>query len=360
MPLTPDREEVLNGLKVYEFNLLSHNDNKIDLPKMLRKKTVAITVHNTEWIQTALNTTPAEQYVRATYNGNMRDCRVNYYVDNTCAWRCLPDGWVNWSCADGCSNPDSGNNTSIAIEVIGNSKEAEENAIKLIVTLMKKYNLNTKTGLRTHSYWMNVRDGKKGSIDQLNVMKNAYKNCPIYILPHWEEFKNKVALGLGEVEEKKEEVKPQEVKPVVKPTSNKEKINVYYRSFAGQKWWSEIKNYNNDNAMGYSGVETIPISAIAMKSDKGQLTYRVHVCGGGWLNWITKYNTNDWYKGVAGFRQLEIDAIQIELSGLADYQVRYRVSTIYGTDYFPWVEGTSDYAGVFGKPIDKVQIEIVG
>ena len=358
MPLIPDKEEKINGLTVYEYNLLRHNDNNIAMPMAPRKRTVAITVHNTEWIQTASNTTPAEQYVRATYNGNMRDCRVNYYVDKTCAWRCLPDDWVNWSCADGCSNPDSGNNTSLAIEVIGNSKEAEENAIKLIVALMKKYNLNTFSGLRTHSFWMNVRDGKKGSIDQLNVMKNAYKNCPIYILPHWDEFKKQVALGLGEIEKEKPVIKPIALEP--KEEAPKPKIDVYYRSFAAGKWWSEIKNYNTKDSMGYSGVENYPISGLVVKAAKGQIAYRVHLLNGGWLNWITQYNINDWWKGCAGLRSQPIDAIQLELTGAQGYKVKYRVSTIYGNDYFDWVEGTSDYAGVFGKPIDKIQITIEG
>ena len=31
-----------------------------------------------------------EQYTRATYNGNMKDVRVHFYVDNICAGKTLP------------------------------------------------------------------------------------------------------------------------------------------------------------------------------------------------------------------------------------------------------------------------------
>ena len=40
---------------------------------------IGVTVHNTDWITTAVGTTPAEQYTRATVNGNMKDVRVHYY-----------------------------------------------------------------------------------------------------------------------------------------------------------------------------------------------------------------------------------------------------------------------------------------
>lgn len=46
-------------------------------------KIIGVTVHNTDWISVASGTTPAEQYTRATVNGNMKDVRVHYYVDNT-------------------------------------------------------------------------------------------------------------------------------------------------------------------------------------------------------------------------------------------------------------------------------------
>ena len=49
----------------------------------------------------------------------------------------------------------------------------------------------------------------------------------------------------------------------------------------------------------------------------------------------------------------------MKLEGVDGYEVRYRVSGISSSSYYPWVKGTKDYAGVFGTAIDCVQAEIV-
>ena len=98
--LTPDKTSTLNGLKVNEFLLTKHNLNKIDMPwAAMPQKPLGVTVHNTDWISTASGTTPAEQYTRATYNGNMGDVRVHYYVDDKCAWQNLPLTLTGWHAA---------------------------------------------------------------------------------------------------------------------------------------------------------------------------------------------------------------------------------------------------------------------
>ena len=70
-------------------------------------------------------------------------------------------------------------------------KKSEDNAAKLAAALLKQYGLDINH-LYTHTHWLNVRDGRNGTIDQLNTMYNRYKMCPAYILPHWAEFKKKV------------------------------------------------------------------------------------------------------------------------------------------------------------------------
>lgn len=56
----------------------------------------------------------------------------------------------------------------------------------------------------------------------------------------------------------------------------------------------------------------------------------------------------------------DIDAIQMKLVGnIANtHQIQYRVSTTSSISYLPWVNGDTDYAGIFKKPIDKIQIYI--
>ena len=193
--LKPDATTNLGGVTVNEYLLTKHNPNKIDMPTAKLTNIIGVTVHNTDWITVASGTTPAEQYTRATVNGNMKSVRVHYYVDDTCAWQNLPLDLAGWHAADGSGD---GNRKTIAIECImskaynADDKKSEDNCAKLAAALLKKYGLGVDH-LYTHTHWLNVKDGKKGTTDQLNVMKNSYKMCPAYILPHWDAFKSKVA-----------------------------------------------------------------------------------------------------------------------------------------------------------------------
>lgn len=198
--LKPDSVSSINGVKVNEYLLTKHNPNHIDMPNIAMNNVIGVTIHNTDWISVASGTTPAEQYTRATVNGNMNDVRVHYYVDNTCAWQNLPLNLSGWHAADGGGN---GNRKTIAIECImsgaynENDKKSEDNAARLCAGLLKKYGLGINS-LFTHTHWLNVKDGRSGSVDTLNVMSNSYKNCPAYILPHWNAFKNLVIKYLGD------------------------------------------------------------------------------------------------------------------------------------------------------------------
>lgn len=193
--LKPNKTTTLGGVTVNEYLLTNHNPNNIDMPSVsMEDKIIGVTIHNTDWITTVAGTTPAEQYTRATVNGNMNDVRVHYYVDNTCAWQNLPLTLSGWHAADGSGN---GNRRTIAIECIMSSayndkdKKSEDNCARLAAALLKKYNLDINH-LYTHTHWLNVRDGQSGTVDYLNTEKNPYKTCPLYILPHWAEFKKKV------------------------------------------------------------------------------------------------------------------------------------------------------------------------
>ncbi len=200
MILKADNTNVINGVKINEYMLTNHNPNNIDMPSAsMEGKVIGVTIHNTDWITTIAGTTPAEQYTRATVNGNMKDVRVHYYCDDTCAWQNLPLTLSGWHAADG---DGSGNRRTIAIECIMSpeytdiDKKSEDNCARLAAALLKMYGLSIDN-LYTHTYWLNVRDGRKGSNDELNVMHNSYKMCPIYILPHWIEFKAKVMGYMG-------------------------------------------------------------------------------------------------------------------------------------------------------------------
>ena len=87
---------------------------------------------------------------------------------------------------------------------------------------------------------------------------------------------------------------------------------------------------------------------------------RVHqIDGDRWLNW--QENGEDY----AGNLGKDIDLIQAELIDCPGYAVEYRASNP-GRDYWSWIRNcdnptpTLQYAGVPGKPIDRVQMRIVG
>ena len=149
-------------------------------------KPSGITVHNTADIKTAADTNAAEQYCRATYNGNMAGVVVTFYVYKAEIWQLLKETERGWHAADGSTRRTGhdgktkigGNLDTISIEVIGNLPETEETAKKLIAYLLNKYSLSLND-VYTHNFWMHGID---------KIKSGAPKNCPIYILPKWDKF----------------------------------------------------------------------------------------------------------------------------------------------------------------------------
>ena len=156
-------------------------------------KVKGVTIHNTADLKNVEE--DAEQYTRATWpNGNMNDARVHYYVDDINAWQNLREDEVGWHAGDG-RKATGGNETTLSIEIIMDgtgSKEdrkAEENGVLLAALLLKKHGLSVNE-LYTHNHWMGHPD---------SIVQGARKNCPLYILPHWAQFKQKVAAKLAEL-----------------------------------------------------------------------------------------------------------------------------------------------------------------
>ena len=187
--LQADKTFAANGVTVKEYLLTEHNPNKIDMPGKRVKPLLGITIHNTDAIKVN-GTTMAEQYTRATVNGNMNTVRVHFYVDEVEAWQGLPLDRQGWHSTDGGGD---GNTATIAIEVIGDSGAAEENAARLTAWLLDKFGLDT-SAVFTHTYWLNVRDGKGEGLDKdaRCTLPHPYKVCPIWIIPHWGVFLNSV------------------------------------------------------------------------------------------------------------------------------------------------------------------------
>ena len=141
------------------------------------------------------------------------------------------------------------------------------------------------------------------------------------------------------------------------------KPDVIYQVYADGKWWGEIKNYNETNSNGYAGVLGKEISGIRVKLSNGKtVTLRSHLSGNArndWLSEITKWdNTNN---GYSGWKGKPIDCITMKADG---YTLKYRVH-IKGGKWLSWISkyDINDYAkglaGTYGKPIDAMQIMVV-
>ena len=140
---------------------------------------------------------------------------------------------------------------------------------------------------------------------------------------------------------------------------NKEKVKVFYRATSdGFVWSKEIR----DEVSFLDFIEK-PIIGFTAISTAGLLNFRAHNINGKWLNWIDKYNWNDWNRGVAGKKRNFIDGIQMELKDCPRYQVSYRAHSIGEKEWGQWIIGYDDkknnFAGILGKPIDRLQIKIV-
>lgn len=196
--LKADKTYTLNGVKINEFLLTKHNPNKISLPGKMVGKVIGVTLHNTPDLKNVND--DAEQYTRATYNGNMGTARVHFYVDDLGAWQNLPLYYQSWHAGQSGKpaqyGSGKGNSNTISIECIMKSADlsieentkARDNSARLIAYLLNKYNLSINN-LYTHNYWVNVRNGRRGTVDQLNKLNDGYKGCPLYIRPEWDNFK---------------------------------------------------------------------------------------------------------------------------------------------------------------------------
>ena len=198
--LQPDYIYTANGLTVKRYYLTEHNPKLISMPSRRTLPLLGLTIHNTNDINEAQGTTDPEQYVRSTQNGNMGTVRVHFYVDDVEAWQMLPLDWQSWHAGQkgksDANGSQAGNAQTISIECImyGDKahkdldEKAEDNAARLIAYLLDTYGMTIEKNLFTHNYWCNIRNGRKGTLTELNKTFDNYKGCPVFIRPHWDEF----------------------------------------------------------------------------------------------------------------------------------------------------------------------------
>nr|DAY94385.1 MAG TPA: N-acetylmuramoyl-L-alanine amidase [Caudoviricetes sp.] len=278
-----------------------------------------IVVHNTANDATARNEI-------AYMTNNNYETSFHYAVDDKEIVQGLPLDRNGWHSSDGNGK---GNREGIAIEICysksGCSRfiKAEENAVDLIVYLLKKYNWGIDRVTKHQDY-------------------GNHKYCPHRTLDMgWNRFINMIK---AKIEDKPE------------PSSNV--VNCYYKVRTQKhQWLPEVKNLDD-----YAGYENSPITGLAIKVDKGSIRYRVHLKGKGWLPFVTGYDINDFNNGFAGDGVNAIDCV--ECYYYTPDNIRPFKKAKYKVNNYPYQydneknKGQDGYAGVYGVTATKFQIII--
>ena len=154
-------------------------------------------------------------------------------------------------------------------------------------------------------------------------------------------------------------------------SSNVDKPSIYIQGTANGKWLKVIKD-----GADYAGILGKALVALAAKVTKGTIEYSVHVKGGNWLGNITGWNYKDYINGYAGNgnpaeKGDAIDGVKMYYRTPTDvankygyYKAAYRVHLL-GGGWLDWqydtetTNGQDGYAGIFGKTIDAVQAKLV-
>ena len=317
-------------------NLVSEDKYGIKCPYAMEP--VGITVHNTA------NSASADAEVSYMISNN-NEVSYHFAVDENHAVQGLPLNRNAWHCGDG-----KGNRKTIAIEICRSTSEdeslfdrAEENAAELIAALCKEYGWTTDD-IYTHQHWTG-------------------KYCPHKTLDRgWERFVNMVREKLGEDVGEPDDMPSEDNQGGDDSGTD---VNVTYAvQLEDGTILPEVTNLED-----YAGIRGRKVVGIAARVDRGELKYQVHVLGGGWLPYVTGCDWNDAANGYAGNGRV-IDALRVYYSTPGDIveadgykKAKYRVAPA-GGNYYSWQcddetsNGQDGYAGMIGRPIDRVQITI--
>lgn len=156
---------------------------------------VEITVHNTGNSGRGANADAHRRYLHNMADNKPKDtgyASYHFVVDDTQIIQLLPMNETAWHTGDG-SGPNSGNRTAIGIEICENSDmkdyhQAEENAIALVVYLMKEFKISADH-VKPHQsysgkYCPRVILGRDGSFTPFrNRIRTAYEGETVVKAP---------------------------------------------------------------------------------------------------------------------------------------------------------------------------------
>lgn len=178
----------------------------------------------------------------------------------------------------------------------------------------------------------------KSQIGAYSVLENAKSNCPVGYFVF--DSKGNVVYSNGS------STPPQ--KPSKPPVPSKQKVDVFYK-FDNLPW---VRNLE-DNA----GLRGVNAKNLYVYPSRGEVLFRVSRINGDYYSWVQNYKTSSGKYDFAG-NGVAIDRVQMKLRGLDGYSIRYRVTLTNGQT-LPWVLNDTDYAGIRGRAISNIEVEII-
>lgn len=149
--------------------------------------------------------------------------------------------------------------------------------------------------------------------------------------------------------------------------SSFEQYDVHYAlHLKGGDWLDTVTNFNNNDGDGFAGMPCCEHDMLIAWVDEGDLKYQVHTLEDGWLDYVNRADWNDDQNGMAGIWGHTIDGVRIYYTTPSGQELKcawYRSQTTRRSGYLATVcdDGTSayggdDYAGIFGEPLDRLQL----
>lgn len=283
---------------------------------------VGITVHNTA------NDASARNEI-ANMTNNNSEISFHFAVDDKEVVQGIELNRNAWHASDGRFG--TGNRKTIAIEICysksGGNRfiKAEQNAVELIVYLMKQYGWGIDRVKRHYDYAPNK------------------KYCPHRTMNMgWDRFLNMIKAKLSNSSS-----------TITEPDYTGVITYQAYTSY----WLPAVRKCDN-TANGFAGIGNEPITAFRCKPVYGEIIYEAHKLGGGWYGAVNSrdYSSNS-INSYAGIPSQAIDLIRIKSTrGYVDYRVKTRED-----GWLPWVRGFGDryyeYAGIVGHAIIGIQMK---
>jgi N-acetylmuramoyl-L-alanine amidase CwlA len=278
-----------------------------------------ITVHNTA--------NDASAMAEISYMlGNDYETSFHYAVDDYRAVQGIEENRNGWHASDGNG---FGNRNTIAIEICysksGGSRfdKAEENAVELIVNILKRYGWGIDKVKRHYDYAPNK------------------KYCPHRTMDKgWQRFLNMIQAKLKGSS--------------TQPTTNNQ-VNVFYQVETKEDGvLPMVKNLTD-----YAGWKNHPIRYLAMKVDAGSIKYRITTVSGKVLSWVTQCNIKDHKNGCAGNGEA---IATVEVYYYTPDSIRPYKKAKYKVNDYAWqfdlekTNGQDGYAGVKGVAATKFRI----